>query len=357
MGTNKHKLSLIITAFCLTATMLTGCENPVASTADTKSTVNTAYNITDNEDYYSDEYSSDTREETSPETSAVQPQLPDESKIVRDVNAQLTSRNFDEADKKLCELIKQYSARTMNDSYRSDYETHELSAHDVYIRVTSEKLDAFIDAIKSEEIWSIDSLNISADDLGDSYQTNKEQIESLRLRYNFYKQQAETADTEEAIQSWTEKMLDTLTEIETLENQNKQIDVDVAYSTVSISLTKDIGAEKLNTSTGVGQTLIDTLTMLPTNILSAFGYLLIIVMWILPWAIIIALIVLLIRFISKKYRETHPKTTTPQTHITRKRKTNKTTKLTKPKAPEHKTKAPTNTKSSDKQTTNSIKPQ
>jgi hypothetical protein len=303
MHKRQHKLASTLALLAITATMITGCSSTntdVGSLPSQEKTTNGATADTQTDMLYetTDENQSD--------------YLPDDSKIIKNAYANITARDFDAADKKLDELVKQYSVRVISNRYGSDSNrNYELNEHDIIMRVKSEDMDACIAAIKGIDAWSVQNIDVSADDIGEQYQSNQARIESLRIRYDFYKQQAENATTEEEIRAWTEKMLDTTAEIEQLENQNKQIDTDVVYSTINISLMKDTSADEMDTSKSVWQTLTDTLAALPGNILSAFGYVLIVIVWVLPYALIIAIVMLIAKLISKKYRETHPKPETP----------------------------------------------
>lgn len=234
--------------------------------------------------------------------------LPDETKVVRDVRAFVSSRDFDSADEAFGALVDKYAVLVTSDSYMGYGESDSDSlTHTVSMRVKSEDVDALSDELRASDAWSVESLDVSANDFGASYEDNKSRIESLRVRYDFYKEQAEKATDEQSVMDYTERMLDTLSEIENLERENRQTDVDVAYSTVYLTLSKDVSAASLDTSEGVWQTLVDTLTFLPRNIASALGYFLIFVLWLLPFALIVAIVVLVIRFASKRWRKSHPK--------------------------------------------------
>lgn len=312
-GRNK-----VLLAAMLAATMLVGCNDPLATTSDYSGDYDgTTYEQSYDNDVIREEDmagdATDLRADAKAEgdgQDATDPQF-DNSKIVRTVRATVSSRDFDAASAKADELVSAHKALVTADDYDAD-EDLSYRTRDMTLRVASDQVDSLVSEIKSTDAWVVEDLSVSASDMSASYHDNETRIKTLRERYDFYEKKAQEATDEQVMVEMTDRMLQTLDQIELLESQNRQTDVDVAWSTVSLTIRHDTGAQSLDTSDDVGQTLIDSLTVLPSNIAAAFGRFLILIVVLIPYLLVIGLIVLVVVVCVRAYHKRHPKSERPE---------------------------------------------
>lgn len=308
-----RKNASALMAAVLAATLLAGCQS-----ATTTSDANAVYKGT-TESISSTSVTDDTHSATKNEADATgtdtQTETPDpkfdNSKIVRNVQATVSSRDFDKASAKADEIISSHNALVVDDDYNADKALSHRT-RDLTLRIASDEVDAIVSEIKSADAWVVKDVSVSAADMSASYHDNEARIKALRERYDFYQKKAQEATDEKVMMEMTENMMQTLDQIEALESQNRQTDVDVAWSTLDLHIAYDTSAKSLDTSEDVGQTLADSITVLPSNIAAAFGRFLILLIALLPYALIVGIIVLVCVLASKAYRKSHPKPERPE---------------------------------------------
>ncbi len=226
--------------------------------------------------------------------------------IRRSADVQLSTRDFDAATKALEELLEQYATVVLeqnehNDSYR--YSSRSLTAR---FRVDAKDFDALFKSIDDVKVWSVTSSQKYADDVTKQYSDTKQRIDALQVRYEWYKEQVQTTDNAELAREYSNAMFDTLDEITRLENQNAELDTDVKYSVVTISLYEDTTVTDIDESVGLWDEIVNEALVLPRNIAAAFGHLLLFLITALPTILVIACVVGVIVLIRKAWLRKHP---------------------------------------------------
>lgn len=231
-----------------------------------------------------------------------------DSMIRRTADIELTTKKYDEADQTISDLVKRYSMVTLadNSSKNTSYYGSSTSyrTRHIKMRVKSEKFDEFCDAVNaSAGVWDIEELNKSAEDVTKQYNDNAQQIDALRTRYDWYKQRIEQTQDEEVVRGYSDDMFDALEQISYLENVNNGIQTDVNYSVVAISLIEDVGTTAtVNQSNDVWGDVGDELSVLPENISTVLGGLVLFLIRIIPTLIVLAILALIAWLVYKAYR-------------------------------------------------------
>ena len=309
---NAKDMARTIAAIALSVTILSGCGG-----SETTGAKNDAYETSDiartsdNTEFMSEGVGS--KDEASPK-SDTQDVRPETSKLTRHVSASLSARDFDAASAELDKLLKTDDVIIMGDDlYTYDYREEEMTRH-LSLRIKSEGVDALVEALRTSQSWETKSLSCDTQDMSANYRDNEKRIESLEKRYEFYKQKADETDDENVMLELTERMLDTLEQIESLKTENEQTDLDVAWSTAEIELSWDSSAKDVDTTGDVYQRLTDTIGALPGNIVAMLAWVLLAIVTLIPTLLVVALVaaivILIARVSAKRRQERGPKNPT-----------------------------------------------
>ena len=216
------------------------------------------------------------------------------------VDATLSSRDFEAASSKLDELVDEYATVTLRDSTSMTDYSRKYYSRTMEFRVRSEKVNDFVEALKNVDVWYCESVDVSADDMTPQYLDNERRIEALEMRYDFYKEQMETATDPEMVAEYSELMFDTLEQLEGLRSNQTGIETDVDYSIVNLRLDEDTTISDIDASSGLWQEIVDEVTVLPKNIAAAFGFLLLMLVHLLPFLLVVLAVVVIVRIVAKK---------------------------------------------------------
>lgn len=238
-----------------------------------------------------------------------------QSMIRRTADISLESEKYDEATKAMNALLQKYSLVTLSDNSQVS-ESYSGSAsyrtRNIQFRIKSEQFDEFCDAIESgTDTWDVTTMDKSADDVTKQYNDNTQKIEALRARYDWYRQRLEQTNDENVAMGYSEKMFDALEEIKYLENANKGIETDVAYSIVSIHMHEDLGtAVTVKESDDVWAKVGEELSILPNSLMTALGTFVLVLLKLLPSLVILLILIafaILVARIVAGHRRKHPR--------------------------------------------------
>lgn len=293
----RKKLLVTALAFVLTCVGVCACSSSSYDAGSYSSSESVA--AYDSYDAY-DDYDSEAKQaNASGDTSKT-------AMIRRTADIQLSSRDFDAAAQALSELLDQYATVVLeqnehNDSYR--YSSRSIVAR---FRVDADKLDQLLDAVDDVDAWTVTSSQRYADDVTKQYSDTKQRIDALQVRYEWYKEQVQTTDNPDLAREYSNAMFDTLDEITRLENQNAELDTDVKYSVVTVSLYEDTTVTDIDDSVGLWDEIVNEAMVLPRNIAAAFGHLLLFLITALPTILVIGCIVAVVLLVRKAWRRKHP---------------------------------------------------
>lgn len=251
--------------------------------------------------------------EESADAAGVAAQLAAPDKMVYTADITLSTREFDKATGELDARLSAAGAVTFGDNmWQDDWSNGTRRTRQLTVRVAAEGLKDLVRSLGEIEGVKVTSSNVHASDRTKEYNDSESRIELLKQEYDFYEQTVrETTDPETRL-VYTDRMFELLDEIKSLENTKSQIDQDVAYSVLNVTLSEDLGPASHDGSAGVWQEIQDSFVMIPSNIGAAFGYLLLFLINILPFLVVVGLIALVVVLVVRRRRARRPKGDLPR---------------------------------------------
>ena len=338
---NKRNLAVRVTATVLSAMLLAlaGCG---ASTGKSAGSVNftaaaedmgngngtEAYSM--QQDSALGEESGEGQTEASSET-AQTPVTGQEStteisrKIVYSGNAQIQTKNYDTAKKQMLQLvedcggfIKDQSETTDSDSgyyYASEDEFDRDNARRIWsltVRVPSKNFDRFFDGAGKID-GKITERSSNSQDLTRTYQDNEDRLRALRTEQDRLLELLKKAENVADMITIEDKLADVRARIAELSRKNNQIDYDVSYSTVDVTLreVKFYSPQKISYAERLRNAFEDS----GETFVNAMQQLLIVLIYLLPFIIVLVLLIAAIIFTVRKIkrRRSRQNTTIPGT--------------------------------------------
>ncbi len=316
---NKRNLAVRVTATVLSAMLLAlaGCG---ASTGKSAGSVNftaaaedmgngngtEAYSM--QQDSALGEESGEGQTEASSET-AQTPVTGQESaaeisrKIVYSGNAQIQTKNYDTAKKQMLQLvedcggfIKDQSETTDSDSgyyYASEDEFDRDNARRIWsltVRIPSKNFDRFFDGAGKID-GKITERSSNSQDLTRTYQDNEDRLRALRTEQDRLLELLKKAENVADMITIEDKLADVRARIAELSRKNNQIDYDVSYSTVDVTLreVKFYSPQKISYAEQLRNAFEDS----GETFVNAMQQLLIVLIYLLPFIIVLVLVLLI----------------------------------------------------------------
>ena len=325
---NKRNLAVRVTATVLSAMLLAlaGCG---ASTGKSAGSVNftaaaedmgngngtEAYSM--QQDSALGEESGEGQTEASSET-AQTPVTGQESaaeisrKIVYSGNAQIQTKNYDTAKKQMLQLvedcggfIKDQSETTDSDSgyyYASEDEFDRDNARRIWsltVRIPSKNFDRFFDGAGKID-GKITERSSNSQDLTRTYQDNEDRLRALRTEQDRLLELLKKAENVADMITIEDKLADVRARIAELSRKNNQIDYDVSYSTVDVTLreVKFYSPQKISYAEQLRNAFEDS----GETFANAMQQLLIVLIYLLPFIIVLVLLIAAIIFTVRKIK-------------------------------------------------------
>lgn len=234
----------------------------------------------------------------------------DGSKIIKTANVTAETQTYAAATEQLKALITSMgghisnSSASENASYRSDGKTEKRANYT--IKIPSEQFDSFISGLSS--IFNITNLTTSTEDVSESYFTLQARINTLQTKREGLLSMLKNVDVNTDFTTW-QKINSELTEIDTQLNiyneQLKALEGRVAFSTVTLSV-REVAEYTETEEKGYGAEVLDALNGSLSAVLEFFKGLLIVVIYALPFLLIIGgcavVVVVIIRSSIKRRR-------------------------------------------------------
>jgi hypothetical protein len=297
----RNKVLNVVFAFLL-AILVAGCSD-AASSPSLRASESSDSSITE---AYEDGATTGTAESNDANKEA--PKLAAPEKMVYTADVSLSTREFDEASKELDAKLEAAGAIIFGDStQQTDWSDHPQRTRQLTIRVASEGLKDLVKSVSEISSVTVKSSNVHASDRTKEYNDSESRIQLLKQEYDFYEQTLkETTDPDTRLK-YTDRMFELLDEIKGLENTKSEIDKDVAYSVMDITLSEDTALSDQDGSAGLWQEIQDAFVMIPANIAAAFGYLLLFFIRILPLLVFAGIIAGIVIAIVKHRKARRPK--------------------------------------------------
>lgn len=235
-------------------------------------------------------------------------QLEAPEKMVYTADISLSTREFEQTSDEIDSRLEAAGAIVFGDNmWQNEWSDHVSRTRELTVRVAAEGLKDLVKAMGEIDSAKVTASNVYASDRTKEYNDSESRIQLLQQEYDFYEKTVQETTDPETRLVYTERMFELLDEIKQLENKKSEIDQDVAYSVVTITLSEDTSLASHDGSAGLGQEIEDAFLMIPSNVAAAFGYLLLFVIHALPLLIIVGIIALVVVLIVRRRKARAPK--------------------------------------------------
>ena len=210
-------------------------------------------------------------------------------------NLTLESTNFDKSYDTLKKMIKEYDAFVESENLSTLNSYNNLRTYTASIRVASAKYEDFMTGAGNAA--TLKSKNSNAENVSQEYSDTAKALEIYEAKEARYIKQIETIKDEKALIALEESLTDLQIKIAQLKTRKSQIETDVAYSYVNVTLTEVKVIEEGHDST-FAERLKATLKESGSDFLGFLESLLFFLIRALPELIVIFLIIFgIVKFI------------------------------------------------------------
>lgn len=291
------KISALILALCLLAALLCSCAKGAPNN----------YGWSGNDSgsgYNKDSYSEKTDGEFSKSEGSFSDDLTPEQKLIKRYSVSLETTEYDKAKSEIASLVESYGGYFSSSSEEGGriYSGGNRSSRygKFTIRIPAAKLDEFISKLGGK--GNVISSNLSTEDVTDSYYTYQSRLDALALQEERILAMMEKADSLDYLIKLEDKLSSIRSEINEINYKIKYYDKSVDYSYVNISLSEVIEYTEVKEDTflsRLGNAVKNTFVVF-ANVL---GEILIVFVWIAPFAIVGVIIAVVAIALTKRKRK------------------------------------------------------
>ena len=222
-------------------------------------------------------------------------------KIIKNYNLTLETKQFKEDCSFIASETEKFggyiSSSSVSGSSMSENKTAYQSAR-YTVRVPSKSVDSYVALIS--ERCNVISSNLTTEDITESYYGIQAQIDSLVIQENNLLSMLEKADNLYDMITLDDKLSEVRAQINALNYKIQNMDKSVDYSYVNISL-KEVVDYQTDEKT-YWQELGETVVSSAKTFVDILGTLLIVCIWVLPFAVVIGAIVAVVVFVKKRIK-------------------------------------------------------
>jgi hypothetical protein len=206
------------------------------------------------------------------------------------MNSEVPKGTFASAESKLKNVISSSGSFLLNQNvYTSDAGNDAYKSGTYYIKVDASKYDAVIAQLK--DVGDIKSFQESATDITGQYVNTKLDLEAEKTRLERYKQMYDQATIISDKIALSDKMFDQERTISYLEDSMNNVNQQVSYSSISVSLN-----EKRSTYADVAFVKFSNLVKTCVGSINALFYIIVVL---LPFAVVALLIWLIVHLVRR----------------------------------------------------------
>lgn len=291
------KISALILALCLLAALLCSCAKGAPN--------NDSWSGNDSgSGYNKDSYSEKTDGEFPKSEGSFSDDLTPEQKLIKRYSVSLETTEYDKAKSEIASLVESYGGYFSSSSEEGGriYSGGNRSSRygKFTIRIPAAKLDEFISKLGGK--GNVISSNLSTEDVTDSYYTYQSRLDALALQEERILAMMEKADSLDYLIKLEDKLSSIRSEINEINYKIKYYDKSVDYSYVNISLSEVIEYTEVKEDTflsRLGNAVKNTFVVF-ANVL---GEILIVFVWIAPFAIVGVIIAVVAIALTKRKRK------------------------------------------------------
>ena len=217
--------------------------------------------------------------------------------VIRTAYVSLRTRNYDDALVSVKSIIKDAGGNVVNSSESGGY-SRSIT---IEARVDPSKLEATVEQLRSIDGCTVESANVSANDVTRTYNDTERRIEILNQQYEHYKKMLEEATTTEDILEISDRMYDVMAEIKSYTDARDDMKHDADRSQLTVTLNEETAPGE-GTSTTPGNFAVDAWEDSWGIFGSVMRSLVYAIILLFPYLLIAAIIVLIVRTIRRRKR-------------------------------------------------------
>lgn len=333
----KNKGMISGLAIMLSIAMLTGCgssSTDTAKTADNAVDTSTDYSVETTEetagyasedmDSYSDEaadsdsydskgilngyaYSaSNETENTDSSNASTDPSVQDGQKLIYSGDISIQTLEYDKSVSDLKSLVSdnggfiesQNESNSNYDWYYDDSDDRGLRSATFTVRIPSDKFNDFLDSMT--DLGQVMNKTTSTENITRTYNDNDAHIAALQKEEERLLAMMDKAETVEEMVSVEQRLTEVETELNQANSSKSAMDTDIKYSTVDVSIDEVKKYSEIDKPDKYSEKLLKALKNSWHNLLIFFQELLIIILYVLPFALIILAVIFIIKSVAKK---------------------------------------------------------
>ena len=239
---------LTLVALLATATLICGCTGPALYSADHSSEA-TSEEYDAEPEYAYDDYEADATTEADAVGAATQKDSGSEDSeavVIRSANITLRSRGYDDALSAIRTAIDDAGGNITNTSENGG------GARSITIeaRVDPSKLEEVVEELRGIDGCTVQSANVSSDDVTRTYNDTERRIEILNEQYEHYKKMLEEAQTTEDMLLISDRMYEVMAEIKSYTDARDDMRHDADRSLLTVTLLEETSAGEVATPSG-----------------------------------------------------------------------------------------------------------
>jgi hypothetical protein len=233
-------------------------------------------------------------------------EIDDTRKIIKTYNLSLETKSFDKDTLLIvseAEAMGGYVASSSVSGNHLSSDRYSSRSANYTVRIPASALDSYIEAISS--VCNVYSSSLTTEDVTDSYYGIQSQLESLVIQERKLTEMLESAKTLQDMIIIDDKLTSVRAEINALNYRLQSMDKSVNYSYVYIRLNEvhEYHEEEPSYFEELGDAFVGSIR----NFVDVLGNIVIVLIWVLPFGIVAAAIVLLIIFLERRSRKQRTK--------------------------------------------------
>ena len=222
----------------------------------------------------------------------------DVRKIIKTYNLSLETKNFEQDAAFIvseAEALGGYIANSSVSGNRLSADSRGSRSARYTVRVPANALDSYVASVSS--VCNVYSSSLTTEDVTDSYYGIQAQLESLVIQEQKLTEMLAEADNLQDMIVLDDKLTSVRSEINSLNYRLQSMDKSVNYSYVYITLNEvyEYHVEEKTYLQEVGEAIVGSFR----NFTDVIGNIVIVMIWVLPFGLVISVIVLLILFCGK----------------------------------------------------------
>lgn len=222
-----------------------------------------------------------------------------QAKLIRNVDFTIRTLEFENVVQQLQALTLSNDGRVEYISQFGDHSTGEMRNASLTLRIPSEKLDGFLETV--EAVGNVSSFTSRVEDVTESYYDVQARLETQLKKMERLQELLLQAEEMSDLLQIESSIADTQYMIDSYQAQLKGMDDDVNYSTVSVFVqeTRVVEAEEASFIQRIGAGIVDSVS-------SGVGFLgdaVVFILSIVPWLLLLAVIILIVKAVSKKRKK------------------------------------------------------